>query len=244
MVAKLEAEEARRQTVTETICAAPPSPRTNFSICAHPDRDEIILFGGEFYNGQQMTLYNELFFYNIPKNEWKSVRSPAGPAPRSSHQMVSVANDGGQLWLFGGEHPSPSQMQFYHFKDLWVYALAEKKWTKAVPTAAVGPSARSGHRMIAIKKKLFVFGGFYDSGLSYKYFNDIWMFSMESYTWQEIVPTGVVKPAPRSAGCMAATPDGKILVWGGYSRTSVKKEIDRGVTHQDMFALVPDSESN
>lgn len=40
---------------------------------------------------------------------------------------------------------------------------------------------------------------------------------------------------------MASTPDGKILVWGGYSKTSVKKEIDRGVTHSDMYALVPDS---
>lgn len=98
IVAKLEAEEARRKTVTETVCP-PPTPRTNFAICAHPDKEEIIIFGGEFYNGQTITLYNEMYFYNIPKNEWKSVKSPAGPAPRSSHQMVSVANDGGQLWV-------------------------------------------------------------------------------------------------------------------------------------------------
>lgn len=145
--------------------------------------------------------------------------------------------------IFGGEHPSPSQMQFYHHKDLWVYRITDKKWAKVTATAgsAAGPSPRSGHRMIAIKKKLFVFGGFYDSGLSYKYFNDMWMFSMETYTWQEIQTTGLVKPLPRSAGCMAATLDGKILVWGGYSRTTVKKEVDRGITHPDMFALVQDS---
>lgn len=41
---------------------------------------------------------------------------------------------------------------------------------------------------------------------------------------------------------MAATPDGKILIWGGYSKTSVKKEVERGVTHSDMFALTPESE--
>lgn len=45
-----------------------------------------------------------------------------------------------------------------------------------------------------------------------------------------------------AAGCMAASTDGRILVWGGYSKTSVKKEIDRGVTHSDMFAMVPESE--
>lgn len=238
VVAKLEAEEARRKTVTETI-STPPTPRSNFSLCAHPEKDELILFGGEFFNGNELTIYNELYFYNIAKDEWKSVRSPAGPAPRCSHQMVSVANDGGQLWIFGGEHPSPSQLQFFHYRDLWVYRLAEKKWEKVVATG--GPSARSGHRMVAMKKKLYVFGGFYDSGVSYTYFNDVWMFSMETYTWHEIKCEGAIKPAPRSAGCLAATLDGKLLVWGGYSRTSVKKEIDRGVTHADMFVLTPES---
>lgn len=209
-------------------------------MCAHPEKEELILFGGEFYNGNELTIYNELYFYNIAKDEWKTVRSPAGPAPRCSHQMVSVANDGGQLWIFGGEHPSPSQMQFFHYRDLWVYRLTDKKWEKVA--ASGGPSARSGHRMVAIKKKLFIFGGFYDSGFSYTYFNDVWMFSMETYTWHEIKCEGAIKPAPRSAGCLAATPDGKLLVWGGYSRTSVKKEIDRGITHSDMFVLTQESE--
>lgn len=117
--------------------------------------------------------------------------------------------------------------------------MATRKWEKVVtPT---GPSPRSGHRMIAHKKRLFLFGGFYDTGASYKYYNDVWMFSMESYQWHLIETGGTVKPAPRSACCMAATPDGRILVWGGYSKTSVKKDIDRGVTHSDMFALVPES---
>lgn len=93
-----------------------------------------------------------------------------------------------------------------------------------------------------MKKKLFVFGGFYDTGVSYKYYNDVWMFSLETYQWQQIKPTGSIVPAPRSAGCMVPTPDGKIVIFGGYSKTSVKKEIDRGVTHTDMFALVPESE--
>lgn len=258
-MATLEANEKRRTTVSETSVPA-PSARSNFSLCAHPDKDELILFGGEFFNGQTLTVFNELYFYNIAKNEWKLVMAPGGPGPRSAHQMVTVASDGGQLWvsstdllmlrrlaftlfsfpqLFGGEHSTPSQLQFYHYKDLWVYRLASRQWEKI--NAPGGPNARSGHRMIAMKKKLFVFGGFYDTGTSYKYFNDVWCFNLETYQWQEIKPSGAIKPAPRSAGCMAATPDGKILIWGGYSKTAVKKEIDRGVTHSDMFALVPES---
>lgn len=240
VVAKLEAEQARLKTVIETVCQ-PPTPRSSFTLVAHPEKDELIMFGGEFFNGQKICVYNDLFFYSISKNEWKQVQSPAGPAPRSGHQMVSIASDGGQLWLFGGEHASPSQMQFYHYKDLWVMQLKTKTWEKI--NAPNGPSPRSGHRMVASKKKLVIFGGFHDNNQSYKYFNDVHMFSLESYTWLNIDVQGAMIPPPRSACCMAACQDGKILIWGGYSKSQVKKDIDRGITHTDMYQLVPDKTS-
>lgn len=57
------------------------------------------MFGGELYNGAKVSVYNDMFFYNITRNEWKQLRSPSGPTPRSGHQMVAVASDGGQLWV-------------------------------------------------------------------------------------------------------------------------------------------------
>ena len=45
-------------------------------------------------------------------------------------QAVALGQAGGQLWIFGGEFASPSQSQFYHYKDLWVFHLKEKKWDK------------------------------------------------------------------------------------------------------------------
>lgn len=58
-----------------------------------------MFFGGEYFNGQKTCVYNDLYFYNILKNEWKLIKAPSGPTPRSGHQMVSVATDGGQLWV-------------------------------------------------------------------------------------------------------------------------------------------------
>uniref|UniRef100_A0A1A9WD44 Kelch domain-containing protein 4 n=1 Tax=Glossina brevipalpis TaxID=37001 RepID=A0A1A9WD44_9MUSC len=237
VIARLEEEETRLKTVSEEICASPPTPRSNFTLVAHPEKEELVLFGGEFYNGQRVCVYNELFFYNIIKNEWKQVRSPSGPAPRSGHQMVAVASDGGQLWLFGGEHASPSQLQFYHYKDLWMMSLKTRKWEKI--NAPNCPSARSGHRMVVSKKKLFVFGGFYDNNQSYNYFNDVYIFSLESYTWLKIHIEGAIIPPPRSGCCMSAGLDGNILIWGGYSKVKVKKDVDRGITHTDMYSLIP-----
>lgn len=236
IVAKYETKESKSVDLTESLCA-PPSARVNFAICTHPDKEEIFINGGEFFNGQKTVVYGDYYCYFVAKNEWKVLKSSICPAPRSGHQMVSISTDGGQIWLFGGEFASPSQLQFYHYKDLWVYRIAKKQWEKI--TAANGPSARSGHRMVVTKKKLFVFGGFHDNNTSYRYFNDIYFFSLENYTWTKLEPTGT-SPAPRSGCCMIANPEGKILVWGGYSKSNVKKEIDRGVTHADMFSLTSD----
>lgn len=236
IVARYEAKETKSSDLTETLCA-PPTARVNFSICSHPEKEEIFINGGEFFNGQKTFVYGDFYCYNTTKNEWKLLKCSICPAPRSGHQMVSTSTDGGQIWLFGGEFASPSQLQFYHYKDLWVYRITKKQWEKI--NASNAPNARSGHRMVVTKKKLFVFGGFHDNNTSYRYFNDLHFFSLENYTWTKVEASGNL-PAPRSGCCMIANSEGKILVWGGYSKSNVKKEIDRGVTHADMFALTLD----
>lgn len=151
--------------------------RANASFTEHPLKDELILFGGEFFDGRTTILFNDLYIYDITKKHWKRVQTPQPPAPRSSHQVrlfshhlfilsfhiqaVSVAMRDGELWMFGGEYTSPSQSQFYHYNDLYVLHLSTLRWEKQV-TATNGPSGRSGHRMTTAKQQLFLFGGFQD----------------------------------------------------------------------------------
>lgn len=52
-MAEIEREEARRQRVKEVI-VEPPSRRVNFTLNAHPSKDELIMLGGEFYDGRQV----------------------------------------------------------------------------------------------------------------------------------------------------------------------------------------------
>lgn len=75
-------------------------------------------------------MYNDLFIYNIKKNQWTTLRIPKSPKPRSSHQGAIVSRNQGELWIFGGEFASPSQSQFYHFNDLWVLRFDSKLWDK------------------------------------------------------------------------------------------------------------------
>ncbi|KAK5643058.1 hypothetical protein RI129_009225 [Pyrocoelia pectoralis] len=236
ILADIEQEE-RKKLEIKILKVDPPRRRINFSFVPHPDKDELILFGGEFFNGQKTFIYNDLFFYNVQSNSWTLIQSPAGPPPRCGHQMVTTSVNKGQLWVFGGEYASPTQSQFYHYKDLWVFHLDCNKWEKV--TSPNGPSSRSGHRMVYLKKQIFVFGGFHDNLRDYKYYNDVHVFSIETYRWTKLEPTGK-GPAPRSGCCMVPLSDGKILIYGGYSKEKLKKDVDKGVIFADAFLLVPD----
>ena len=57
-------------------------------------------------------------------------------------------------------------------------------------SASLGPSSRSGHRMVLSKKHLVVFGGYHDNGIDYKYLNDVHTFNIETRSWRKIEPVG------------------------------------------------------
>lgn len=94
-------EQAKFLKVTEVV-SAPPSPRSSATLIASPsNRNELLLFGGEHFDGTVATFYNNLFVYLIDRNEWREVTSPNSPLPRSGHAWCRGGNTGG-VYLFGG----------------------------------------------------------------------------------------------------------------------------------------------
>jgi len=237
MLAKIEEDSKKQTEIVEVKLKEPPSKRSSFTLTPHPEKDQLIMFGGEYFNGSQAFVYNDLFLYAPKQARWTQVKS-RGPAPRSGHQACAVPTAGGQLWVFGGEFTNQSETQFYHYKDFWMFSLASKQWQKITVPGA--PSSRSGHRMVVSKRKLYVFGGFhdYDNG-DFKYFSDVHVFDMDAFTWTKLAPSGAA-PAPRSACGLAALSDGRLLVYGGYTKTKDKAGREQGATLTDMFLLVPD----
>ncbi|CAH2069062.1 unnamed protein product, partial [Iphiclides podalirius] len=233
VVAQIEREEAKRAAAVEKALPGPPSARAYATLTPHPINNELILFGGEYHNGQKTEVYNELLFYNPVNNTWKLVKAPGAPPPRSGHQTVATPANKGELWVFGGEFTSRSETQFYHYKDLWCFSLAEKKWEKVV--APNGPSPRSGHRMALLGRRLVVFGGYADDGRECRYFDDLHAFCLDSRSWQR-VSAGGRGPSARSACVMLPAGNDSLIVYGGFSRVR-EGRTERTHTHTDMFRL-------
>ncbi|XP_077503607.1 kelch domain-containing protein 4 isoform X1 [Amblyomma americanum] len=239
MISQFVEEDRKRLAVTEEL-VGPPSCRSGATLCVHPEKDQLLLFGGEYFNGQKTFMYNELYVYNIKKNNWLLVKTPNLPPPRCAHQAVMVPQGGGQMWLFGGEFASPTRSQFYHYKDLWVYHVVSRSWEHV--NAPGGPSSRSGHRMVHVGRQLLLFGGFHESVRDYRYFNDLYLFDLDHRVWTKVECSNS-GPSPRSGCQLLPVAEGKVLLYGGYSREKVKKDLDQGKAHTDMFLLQADVHS-
>lgn len=256
------AEYARQQEqflkVTETV-SEPPSPRGSATLIGSPTNDnELFLFGGEYFNGALAHFFNDLFIYNINRDEWRNVTSPNTPLPRSGHAWTRGGNDKA-IYLFGGEFSSPKQGTFYHYNDFWRLDPSSREWTR-LETKGKGPPARSGHRMTYFKNHIILFGGFQDTSQQTRYLNDVWIYDTATFAWHEPkLPPAAQRPDPRSSFSLLPTDSGAVL-YGGYSRvkTTAKnsarqaagsRNVLKPVVHQDTWFLriapaAPDAPAN
>ncbi|XP_052114546.1 uncharacterized protein LOC107478864 [Arachis duranensis] len=233
----IQKEEAKKKEVHVEDNVPAPSPRSNCTLTVNPLKEtELVLYGGEFYNGNKTFVYGDLYRYDVEKLEWKLVSSPNSPPPRSAHQAVAWKN---YIYIFGGEFTSPNQERFHHYKDFWMFDLKTNQWEQLNLKGC--PSPRSGHRMILYKHKIILFGGFYDTLREVRYYNDLFVFDLDQFKWQEIKPKpGAMWPSGRSGFQLFVYQD-DIFLYGGYSKevSSDKNGSEKGIVHSDMWSLDP-----
>lgn len=51
----------------------------------------------------------------------------------------------------------------------------------------------------------------------YVYYNDLHVFSLDTFSWTKLAPVGT-GPCPRSGCLLTVTPQGGVLLYGGYSK--------------------------
>lgn len=237
--------------ITEVVADAPPKPRAASCFLASPSNsNQLLLFGGEYFNGALATFFNDLHIYYIDKDLWKTVTSPNAPLPRSGHAWCRGGNQAQYVYLFGGEFSSPKQGTFYHYNDFWRLEPNTREWTRLEPKGKT-PPARSGHRMTYFKQYIILFGGFQDTANSTKYLADLWLYDTVNFVWfSPALPPAQLKPDARSSFTLLPHEQGAVL-FGGYSRVKATTAANKGgkagaqgtrnilkpMVHQDCFFL-------
>lgn len=242
-------QQAKFLKVTEQPCSA-PSPRSSATFIASPsNKNELLLFGGEYYDGLSASFYNDLYVYQINQGEWRQVTSPNSPLPRSGHAWCRGGNTGG-IYLFGGEFSSPKQGTFYHYNDFWNLDPDTREWTRLESKGKnKSPPARSGHRMTYWKNFILLFGGFQDTSQQTRYLQDTWAYDIRENIWHEFkLPPASQKPDARSSFSWLPHESGVVL-FGGYSRVKAlvgtkqqskagpHRNILKPMLHQDSWFL-------
>lgn len=227
VLAQYAKEQEQYHAITETI-SEPPSARTATTLLGNPaNENEILLFGGEYFNGATAHFYNDLFVYNVKQDVWKHVTSPNSPLPRSGHAWCRAGNTK-DVYLFGGEFSSPKQGTFYHYNDFWRLDPTTREWTRVETKGkAAGPPARSGHRLVAFKQYILLFGGFQDTSATTKYLNDLWIYDCVNFSWHAPkLQVARAVPDARSSFSWLPHEQGAVL-FGGYSRVKATAAMNK-----------------
>ncbi|KAH6650162.1 hypothetical protein F5144DRAFT_501932 [Chaetomium tenue] len=211
-------EQEKFLKITETVVEEPPRARSAATFLANPtNSNQLLLFGGEYFNGSLATFFNDLMVYYIDRDEWRCVTSPNAPLPRSGHAWTRGGNQSNAVYLFGGEFSSPKQGTFYHYNDFWKLDPTSREWTRLEPKGKT-PPARSGHRMTYFKNYIILFGGFQDTANQTKYLSDLWLYDTTNFVWHNpTLPPAQLKPDARSSFTLLPHDQGAVL-YGGYSR--------------------------
>jgi N-acetylneuraminic acid mutarotase len=227
VLAQYAKEQEQYHAITENV-SEPPSARTATTMLGNPaNENEILLFGGEYFNGATAHFYNDLYVYNVKQDVWKHVTSPNSPLPRSGHAWCRAANTK-DIYLFGGEFSSPKQGTFYHYNDFWRLDPATREWTRVETKGkAPGPPARSGHRMVGFKQYILLFGGFQDTSATTKYLNDLWIYDCVNFSWHT-PKLQVARAVPDARSSFSWLPhDQGAVMFGGYSRVKATAAMNK-----------------
>jgi len=223
--------------IIESLTTGYPLPRANATLEFGTDdksknKDQLYLFGGEYFDGVENIVLDELLRFDTQKNEWKQILTPEPrPPARCAHSCVFYK---ASLYVFGGELASSDQ--YHHYRDLWKFDLRTLMWTEI--KAKNPPSARSGMGVIIWKHYMVVVGGFFEALRETKWYNDVHVFDLQSETWMDVPQSRlVVKPEPRSACNVALYGTDKIVVHGGFSKVKTSNAAAETKTHTDAWIL-------
>lgn len=162
-----------------------PVPKAYTTMIAY--KDNLILFGGwthpspsQYY--QNVTMFNDIHFYNINVNRWTLVNTLNTPPPIAGHSACVRDNE---MIVFGG---LVGEEQINCSNDVWVLDLNLMTWRKQ-PTSTPRPNPRYAQSLIVLDNDRFMLLGGAQTFHNRFVYNDCWILTMKGpvWTWKEII---------------------------------------------------------
>lgn len=152
--------------------------------------NRIFVFGG--FDGHGTNFHLSIFdpyarmWTNVPTAQLKGTP----PVSRTNHAAASV---GKKMFIFGGNNNNEAG-QYQVLDDLSMLDTETMTWSKPKTTGDI-PTARSGHTLTAIGKKIYLFGGgvWNESAGWVSKFNDLYVLDTDTMNWTKPVCTGTVE---------------------------------------------------
>lgn len=152
--------------------------------------NRIFVFGGFDGHGTnfQLSIFDPYarMWTNVPGSQLRGTP----PVSRTNHASAAV---GKKMYIFGGNNNNEAGM-YQVLDDFSALDTETMTWSKP-ETTGEKPTARSGHTLTAIGKKLYLFGGGVwneTDGWVHKY-NDVYVLDTDTMHWTKPVCTGVVE---------------------------------------------------
>lgn len=193
---------------------------------------DIYVFGG----ANSDSTFGDAYKLDLVKRHWtRAVPSgcPAIPSRRTNHAAAADAN--GRIYIVGGYDADSNFLDDMWILDVHAGSSASWEdpgtfpivWEKPAPTGEI-PSAREGHSLTLVDRKLVLFGGYTKSG---SVSNDVLVFDLDNQEWARPSIAGAMLPAPRQAHS-AARHGREVVIAGGCSVSDSTPEC-----YNDVWSL-------
>jgi len=213
-------------TKTEKFSAAPREPGKTPHYSKHTCvnvNNKVYSFGG--FDGFSGIF--DLAVYDPTTGNWTNeVATGEVPRSRSNHAAACIGN---KMYIFGGL----LQKKLVDVNDFYVLDTDSLVWTKIEPADHISPEPRCGHNMVAIGKKLYVFGG--GSGKSWQEkYNELWIFDPATNKWTKPSFSGDFVDASTFASCWAF---GRFFFVFGGGKCSDRDQVSNNCYMLDTVSM-------
>ena len=164
-----------------------PIARSSHGVSIVNNGTRLIVIGGEHIARTPIESSNSCWAADLDPQtktwKWRLIDATGnGPADRIAHAQAAV-NDK-YVYIFGGR--AGIKMDEKAMDDLWKLdcsgAPGTETWSQVTVAGGKSPDARSFHRMIAVGRSLYVFGGCTAAGRA----ADLHKFDLDTNTWHDL----------------------------------------------------------